>query len=202
MEERAASAAQDVAAGGKVQQPEEEQDYCSESEPSEQQQPVASTPDAPEPFLEAGSGCQEHGSWAAPAASVSQRHQFRDESSAVDGCSALKILPYRAPELSHSRVAAQPQLAAPEQQPLESSPLSSSMLAEHTAFEAAACAAEQPGVGLRVEASCALIGRRRSSRGVPSFMVPVSDPQAPEHGSSRLLEEVMSVSAHVKHVET
>ena len=189
MEEKAASAAQDVAAGDEVQQPEAEQDYCSESEPSEQQQPVSSTPDAPEPFIEAGSCSQEHSPCAAPAASLSQRYH---DNFAVNGCSALQILPYRAPELSHSRVTAQSQLAAPEQQPLESSPLSSSMLAEHTAFEAAACASEQPGLGLRVEASCVLIGRRGSSRGVPSFLVPLTDSQAPEAGCSRPLEEVRS----------
>ena len=191
MEEEAASAAQDVAAGDQGQQPEEEQDYRSESDPSEQQQqPVSSTPDAPEPPLEAGSCSQEHSPRAAPAARVSQRHQLRDGSSAINGCSALQILPYRAAEPSHSRVIVQSELAAPEQQPLEGSPLSSSMLAEHTAFEAAACASGQPGLGLRVEASCALIGRRGSSRGVPSFLVPVSDSQASEAGCSRLPEEV------------
>ena len=201
MEYKAASAAQDVAAGGKVLQPEEEQDYCSESEPSEQQQPVCSTPGAPEPLLEAASCSQEHSPRAAPAAGVSQRYQLRDDSSAVKGCSALQILPYRAAEPSHSRITAQSELAAPEQQPLEGSPLSSSMLAEHTAFEAAACAPDQPGLGLRVEATCALIGRRGSSRGVPSFLVPVSDSAAPGAGCSRPPEEV-TLNAHKTLIET
>ena len=192
MEDKAAAAAQDVAAGHQVLQLEQEQDDCSKTEPSELQQPLSSTSDAPEPLLEAASCSQEHSPCAAPAANISQRYQLRGDSSAVNGCSALQILPYRAPEPSHSRVTAQPQLAASEAQPLESSPLSSSMLAEHTAFEAAACAAEQSGLGLRVEASCALIGRRGSSRGVPSFLVPLTDSQAPEVGCTRLLEEVRS----------
>ena len=202
MEEKAASAAQDIAAGDEVLQPEGEQDYCSKSEPSEQQQPVSSTPDAPEPLLQAGSCSREHSPCAAPAAPVSQRYQLGDNSLAVNGCLPPKIQPYRAPEQSHNRVPVQSEPAAPERQPLECSPLSSARLAEHTAFEASACASEQPGQGLRVEASCALIGRRGSSRGMPSFLVPVSDSQAPEAGCSRLPEEVRGLSAHITLVET
>ena len=139
---------------------------------------------------------------AAPAAPVSQRYQLGDNSLAVNGCLPPKIQPYRAPEQSHNRVPVQSEPAAPERQPLECSPLSSARLAEHTAFEASACASEQPGQGLRVEASCALIGRRGSSRGMPSFLVPVSDSQAPEAGCSRLPEEVRGLSAHITLVET